>query len=281
MKFRFISHCRDIEFFNPLKEGMRNAAELLGVEAEFVGTEDLDIEEQKALFEKALEEGVDGIAITITHETFFNDSIEKALARNIPVVCFNVDASNGEGSFLASTVQDTFLAGKKLGHYMAERMGASSRSLLTLHSDGIPSLEKRKQGVLESLSEKDIRWDFLITGNGGDEAESRIKEHLRENPDIEFIFGTGQDDTEGAGRAVEALGLTQSVSVCGFDLAPKTIEMIQRKVICATVDQQPYIQGFYPVLQLYHYVTKKLIPSNIDAGSGIIDFKTLEGDKWK
>ena len=279
MKFRFISHCRDIEFFLPVKEGMRDAAQLLGVEAEFVGTEDLDIEEQKALFENALKEGVDGIATSITHETFFNDSIEKALARNIPVVCFNVDASNGGGSFLASTVQDTFLAGKKLGQYMEGRMGDSSRALLTLHSEGIPSLEKRKRGVLESLAGKNVQWDFLITGNGADEAEKRIKEHLQNNPDIEFIFGTGQDDTEGAGRAVEALGLTQSISVCGFDLAPKTIELIKRKVICATVDQQPYIQGFYPVMQLYHYVTKKLIPSDIDAGSGIVDFNAFKGDK--
>lgn len=279
MQFRFISHCRDIEFFNPVKEGMRDAAQLLGVEVEFVGTEDIDIEEQKALFEQALEEGVDGIATTITHETFFNDVIEEALGRGIPVVCFNADASNGNGNFLASTVQDTFLAGRKLGQFMSGKMEIASRALLTLHSDGIPCLESRKEGVLKSLAEKGLRWDFLITGNGADEAEKKIKEYLRKNPDIEFIFGTGQDDTEGAGRAVEALGLTQSVSVCGFDLAPKTIELIKRKVICATVDQQPYIQGFYPVLQLYHYVTKKLTPSNIDAGSGIVNFESFERNK--
>jgi simple sugar transport system substrate-binding protein len=37
------------------------------------------------------------------------------------------------------------------------------------------------------------------------------------------------------------------------------------------VDQQPYIQGFYPVIQLTLYLRYGIIPSDIDTGAAIID----------
>jgi len=274
-KFVFVSHCKDIEFFNPVKVGMEDAARMLGVDVSFIGTKDIDIVEQKLLLQNVINEKVDGIALAVTHETEFDPLIEQALAKNLPLVCFNTDASNGQGKQLATLVQNTYLAGKRLGQFMAESINPGDKVLLTLHSDGIDSLESRKKGIMDGLSDKNILWDFITTGNGAEMARNRIKKRLKEQQDIKFVFGTGQDDTEGAGCAVADLECGESVMVCGFDLAPETIKLINQGIISAVVDQQPYMQGFYPVLQLYHYIEKGILPSDMDAGSNIITREKL------
>ncbi|MEN8255840.1 MAG: substrate-binding domain-containing protein [Verrucomicrobiota bacterium] len=269
-RFVYISHCRDIEFFDPVKEGMNDAAALLDVEVSFIGTDDIDVDEQKALLQKAIADGVDGIATTVTHETAFDDLIGEALDHHIPVVCFNTDASGGRGRQLSTLVQDTYAAGVRLGNFMAERMESSAKALITLHSDGIDCLESRKKGIMDGLAEKEIEWEFLTTGNGSEEARKRVTRFLEAHSDIRFVFGTGQDDTVGSGQAIMDLELGGTVTVCGFDISPVTKELIRQGHILATVDQQPYMQGFYPVLQLYHYLENGIQPSDMDAGSNII-----------
>jgi simple sugar transport system substrate-binding protein len=52
--------------------------------------------------------------------------------------------------------------------------------------------------------------------------------------------------------------------------------MIQQGHIRCTVDQQPYIQGFYPVIQLTLYLRYGIMPASIDAGAAIIDKSNVE-----
>jgi simple sugar transport system substrate-binding protein len=41
------------------------------------------------------------------------------------------------------------------------------------------------------------------------------------------------------------------VGAGGFDLVPTTVELLAEGVIDFTIDQQPYLQGFLPVIYLY------------------------------
>ena len=52
--------------------------------------------------------------------------------------------------------------------------------------------------------------------------------------------------------------------------------MIQAGAIRCTVDQQPYVQGFYPVVQLTFYLRYGILPSDIDAGAAIIDQSNVD-----
>ena len=49
-------------------------------------------------------------------------------------------------------------------------------------------------------------------------------------------------------------GLAKSgVVVAGFDLFPQTLGFIKSGDVAFTVDQQAYLQGFLPLLQMYLY----------------------------
>ncbi len=50
-------------------------------------------------------------------------------------------------------------------------------------------------------------------------------------------------------------------------LSPEILRLISADVIACTVDQQPYVQGFYPVLQVSQLCRYGIKPMNIDSGA--------------
>ncbi len=87
-----------------------------------------------------------------------------------------------------------------------------------------------------------------------------ITDELNKHPDIKFILCTGQADTEGAGLAIEKNFAGKGYTAAGFDLSPEILRLIKAGYIKCTIDQQPYIQGYYPVIQLALYKRYGIMP---------------------
>ena len=56
----------------------------------------------------------------------------------------------------------------------------------------------------------------------------------------------------------------------GFDLVPEVLQQMKAGYIQVQVDQQPYMQGFMPVMEVYLDKNVGLAPSDIDTGQGIV-----------
>jgi simple sugar transport system substrate-binding protein len=123
---------------------------------------------------------------------------------------------------------------------------------------------------MDALKDQSITWHTVITGTEPTQAAAIIRRELEQNPAIEAILGTGQADTEGSGLAVSELDPPRALFIAGFDLSPQILDYLDRGIIAASVDQQPYCQGFYPVVQLTLYCRYGIWPSNLDAGATII-----------
>ena len=92
----------------------------------------------------------------------------------------------------------------------------------------------------------------------------------------EVVLGTGQVDTEAAGLAIEREFKGRGYGAAGFDLSPDILRLIKAGIIKFTIDQQPYIQGFYPVVQLALYCRYGIRPSSMDAGAGLITRENVD-----
>lgn len=271
LRFAFITCTKNAKFFIPVKKGMQDAAEKMEVECVFMGTEDVDVAEQIKIMRRAIEEGYDGIALNIIDPVAFDDVISKAVEQGVAVVAFNVDDHATPNARLCAVNQNLFEAGKILAIHLLPRISKHSRILITMHDKGVSALEDRLRGEQEVLQQKEIEWTILITGNDASQGAEKIADVLRKNPDIRIILGTGQSDTEAAGLAIERYFPDRGYWSAGFDLSKETLRLIQKGYIHCTIDQQPYIQGFYPVVQLALYLRFGIEPTNIDAGASIID----------
>ena len=276
LKLAFISCAVGAKFFDPVKKGMTDAAKMLGVECVFMGTEGVDLKAQVEMIRQAVKDGYDGIALNIIDPEVFDEVIQETINKGIPVVGFNVDDHATPNARLSSVNQQLYKAGKSLAEHLLPDIPEKSHILMTMHDEGVSALEDRLQGIKDVLKEKQVKSTVIISGNNSFEGTEVIAEALKNNPDIRIILGTGQADTEAAGRAIEKHFKRKGYWSAGFDLSSKTLQLIQDGLIRCTVDQQPYIQGFYPVVQLTHYLRYGIMPSDIDAGASIIDKSNID-----
>lgn len=272
----FITTCVNEDFFKPLKKGMADAARLMGVECSFTGTEDVDAEAQAKMVSKAVENGVDGIALNIIDPVAFDEVVAEAIAAGVPVVSFNVDDHKTPNARLSSVCQNLFVAGEELGKKVAENIPENCTVLVTMHSEGISALEDRRDGIKNSLRNKNITWQEAITGIYGDESALVIADALQRSPEIKAVLCTGLADTEGAGMAIERVARGRGIIAAGFDLSPTTLHHIKEGNLAFTIDQQPYMQGFYPVVQLVQYLRYGIVPSNNEIGAAFVTKENVD-----
>jgi len=276
LRFIFITTCKDEPFFGPVKKGMMDAAKMMGVECTWTGTADVDTAAQAKMVEDAIGRNYDGIALNIIDPVAFDKVAKLAADRGIPLVAFNVDDNATPNARLAAVCQNLYEAGRSLGRAAAPHIPDGSRILMTMHSAGVSALEDRLRGEQDALKDKGITWKVVVTGNTAEGAAEVITKELKADPDIKAVLCTGQTDTEGAGLAVERNFKDRGCYVAGFDLSPQTLRLIEAGVIAFTIDQQPYIQGFYPVVQLALRCRYGIMPSNIDAGAAIVDRSNVD-----
>jgi simple sugar transport system substrate-binding protein len=286
LRFIFITTCRGEAFFEPVKKGMRDAAEAMKVQCEFTGTEGVDLKAQAEMVRKAVADGCDGVALNIIDADAFDEVIAEALAKGVPVVAFNVDAQGAQAKArkegataraerLSAVCQDFVKAGRTLGEKAVAFIPKGSKVLITLHDEGISALDERQQGIQEVLKREGIPSKVICSSNDLKKAAERIAAELKADPQIRCVLGTGQTDTEAAGKVIERDYAGKDYQSAGFDLSGEILRLIEAGVIQCTIDQQPYSQGYYPVVQLTLYCRYGIRPSDIDAGAGVVEKKDV------
>jgi simple sugar transport system substrate-binding protein len=256
LRLIFVTTLVHEEFFNPVRKGMEDAAKLMGVEATFTGTEGVDVKAQAAMVTKAVADGYDGIALNLIDPTAFDDVVKAAIDKGVPVVGFNTD-DPAHNARLSSVNQNLYEAGR----------------VFAMHDEGISALEDRCRGMTEELKAKNVSWKRFITGSDPVKAREIIAKNLKENPDTKIVLCTGQADLEPVALVIEKEFAGQGYAVAGFDLSPTILRLIEADIIKFTIDQQPYVQGYYPVIQLALYCRYGIKPSNMDAGAFVITKK--------
>lgn len=276
LRFIFITTCVEEDFFKPVQRGMREAAEMMDVECTFTGTKGVDLQSQASMVRKAVADGYDGVALNIIDPVAFDGVVREAIDNGVPVVSFNIDDNNTPNARLSAVCQNFYEAGRTLGREAAKFIPDNSKILMTIHSEGISALNDRLRGAQDVLMEKGIMWKVVVSGNEREKAVGVIAGELRENPEINIVLGTGLADTEAAGLVIESNYKDKGYISAGFDLSSDILRLVSAGTIKFTIDQQPYIQGFYPVIQLTLYCRYGIMPSDMDVGAALITRDNVE-----
>ena len=68
------------------------------------------------------------------------------------------------------------------------------------------------------------------------------------------------------------------VYAIGFDVSPEILTNLERGYVQLTSDQQPFLQGYMPILSLCGTWKYDLAPLNVDTGAGFVhtdNYKSL------
>jgi len=252
-KFTFVNHVTTNPFWVPLRYGAEDACTLLGCSYQWTGSEKSIATEMVNALNTAVSAGVDGIAVSLVDPTAFNDPVEKALAAGIPVVGYNADTKTNKR--LCYIGQDLFFSGKALGQRIVELVGEGDVAGF-IATPGQLNIQPRMDGAREAIKEsgKNIKLDEIATGPTVNEELSRIQAYFTGHPNIKGMFAVDAGSTQGVGQVMASNKLREKgLHAGGFDLLPATLDAISKGDLDFTIDQQPYLQGFYTIMVLFVY----------------------------
>lgn len=284
-KFVFITQWGPESAFSAIVEhGMKDAARMLGVECTmFRPPKEGDLAAQLANFKAALAKNPDGIITTIPHPTMFNDVIQKALDRGIPVVCSNTNGLAGTGHPLEKKIpyigQDLFHSGYIMARDASEYFSDPSKmnALVGVEVPGVSWAEARAGGQIKFLKENGAKYKRLDVGTEMATIQSRILAYLKKHPETNVIFTQGAFGPAPSGKAARAAGYEPGeIIIAGYDLLPATLSEIKKGYVTFVIDQQPYLQGYLPVVQLYMINKYGFSTWDVDTGLGIVDKSNVE-----
>jgi len=251
-RFVFVNHATTNPFFVPTRYGIEDACALFSVSYQWTGSTRSNVGEMLAAMRRAIRARVDGIAVSVIDPRAFNRPTAEALRLGIPVVSYNADGARANRR-LSYVGQDLYQSGLKFGSRVAELVGEGD-VFLFIATPGQLNIQPRVDGALDAIrdSGKPIRTRVVATGPDVRREQARIEATYRAHRKLRGMFAVDGGSTQGVAEVMRKYGLhKRGVRAGGYDLLPKTLRAIADRHVDFTIDQQPYLQGFLPILQLF------------------------------
>jgi simple sugar transport system substrate-binding protein len=271
-KFAFINHVTTNPFFVPTQYGAQDAAALVNVTYTWSGSTKADIGEMINAFNAAVSAKVHGIAVCVVDKAAFEAPIKRALKLNIPVVAYNADgARSGAKARLAYIGQALYDSGFAMGQRIATLVPKGDVSLF-IATPGALNIQPRIDGAIAAIKQsgKPINPKIVATDADLSKELTAIDSHYLGNKNLVGMFAVDAGDTQGVGQIIQKHSLRGKVIGGGYDLLPGTLDLINKGFLNFTIDQQPYLQGFYPVLQLFLYRLSSGLVAPSDTNTGLL-----------
>ncbi len=232
-------------FWDRIKSGANQAAKDTGSTLKY--SSDPDATKQAVLIQNAIDSKVDGIATTLVTPDALIPTVKKATAAGIPVDSFNSGfAFFQQAGALTHFSSDEFLAGQQAGKKVEAAGG--KKILCTIQQTGSVALEDRCKGVKDSFPNTE---NIQVNGADDSAVTSAIQAKLSQDKSIDWVITLGAAQALDTMKAIPAA--KSSAKVGTFDLNIDAAQAVKDGKLQFCIDQQPYLQGYLAISQLYLY----------------------------
>jgi simple sugar transport system substrate-binding protein len=229
-----------------VKAGVTKAASDMGDQVSYQS--DGNPQKQAQLIDAAVNQKVDGLVVSMANPDALKSSIQRAVAAGIPVITINSGQDRSvEFGAMTHVGQSEAVAGEAAG---AKLKDAGVKKLLcVIQEAGNVGLEARCAAAKKGLG-GDAE-NLQVDNNNLTGAESTIKAKLQTDKSIDGVLTLGGQMAVVASRAIGEA--SSSAKLATFDLNSDVTKLIQDGKAIFAVDQQPYAQGYMPVVMLTLY----------------------------
>jgi simple sugar transport system substrate-binding protein len=205
---------------------------------------------QANLVQNAIDQKVDGIALTAAKPDAMKGVVAKAKAAGIPVVGFNSGLDDWkELGMLEYFGQDENIAGQAFGERLNQ--AGAKHAVCVIQEQGQVALEARCAGLKKGF--KGTTENLYVNGTDMPSVKSTLTAKLQKDSSIDQVVTLGAPIALTAVQSVKDAG--SEAKVATFDLNKDLVGAIQGGSIEFAVDQQPYLQGYLAVDALWLYKT--------------------------
>jgi len=255
-KFVFINHVTTNPFFTPTQYGAEDACKLLGCSYQWTGSQNSVVAEMVNATNTAISGKADGLAIAVVDKSAFKAPVDQALDAGIPVVSYNADGARDDPGTNRLTYigQGLFDSGYALGQRALTQV-QSGDVVGFIATPGQLNIQPRIDGAQQAFKDAGGAVKFTPVATNADVTKglSIIDAYAQGHAGLAGMLAVDAGSTQAIGATVKKYNMrSKGLKVAGgFDLIPETLNSIKAGDLDYTIDQQPYLQGFLPVLYLY------------------------------
>jgi ribose transport system substrate-binding protein len=231
-------------FWQSVHAGANKAAAEMNVEIAWNGpATETDFNQQLQIIESMISRRVDAIALAPIDKQSTVNAVERAAARNIPVIIF--DSGLDSDKFVAQVATDNFRAGELAAERMGKILGGRGRIVMVQDQPGSGSTMARDEGFEKKLTAAfpGIKIVARQFGRGDYSKSLAVAENmLTAHPELDGMFACNESSTVGAAKALESR--RSKVKLVGFDFSPKLLDDVKSGLIDSLVVQDPFRMGY-------------------------------------
>lgn len=276
-RFVLISHAPDSDsWWNTVKNAVKEASITMQVEVDYRNPSNGDLADMARIIEQAIASNPDGLIVSIADYNVLKKPLNKAAKKGIPVITINSGTAKQSKDLgaLLHVGQEEYDAGYAAG--IKARTAGVKQFLCVNHYITNPASVERCQGYADAIGTT-LSKSMLDSSQDPSSIEKKVQAYLRKNPETNGILTLGPTSAHPTIRAVNKLKNTQKIHFTTFDFSNEIALAIDNRLIDFAIDQQPYLQGFMPVVMLSLYVRYGIYPSNnMKAGPAYITIDNVD-----
>jgi len=259
-------------FWDFVRQGAQNAAAKNNVNLNY--SNDPQSGNQANLVQNAIDQGVDGIALTLAYPDAMQSGVQAAMDAGIPVVAFNSGLDNWADMGVPMYFgQDENIAGAAGAERLNEE--GAEHVLCVIQEQGQVALEARCAGVEENFDNETTL--LYVQGTDMTSVQSSITSQLQQDPSIDTVMMLGAPFAMTALQSVEQAG--SDATVVTFDTNDALLQAIADGEVPWAIDQQPFVQGYLAIDALWlnvHYGRTIGGGENVLTGPAFIDETNID-----
>ncbi|OUQ28686.1 hypothetical protein B5E77_02740 [Lachnoclostridium sp. An131] len=256
-------------------EGVEYATQVLADRncvVDFISIKEHNITEYESNIRSCMVAGYDAICCNGFGEQL-QDIISECTANGVPVFIFNNPAGESESDSEALSFwgQSGFEGGKALGELAVEELGGEGKYAIITGNFSLSGHEARRLGFRSVMDEYE-GMELVGEYENNDLYETAYElttNLITANPDISCIYVTA-GGPGGAAQAIEDAGLSGEIVMVCHDWMPDTMPFVESGVISGVLDQEPFTQGYAPVIDAFNYLVGGITPEKVNLIEGQI-----------
>jgi simple sugar transport system substrate-binding protein len=246
-------------FWAVVRNGLQAAARQVDAQVTYRSPDVFSVARMRALIDEAVAAKPDGLVVSLPSPALAG-AVKRAERAGIPVVSIN----SGDNLYrslgtLAHVSQDEGRAGFEAGQRLAAA-GVHHAVCLNLEK-GNAALDLRCSEFSRALRRHGATSRDLALNLDDAAATERLLTGVFRSHAVDGALALSSSGGEAALEALRNVRRVGKVKLATFDLSPKVLDAVRTGEMLFTIDQQPYLQGYLPIVFLANYARYGLIPS--------------------
>jgi len=259
-------------FWAIVRTGVGAAERQMGVQVDYEAPDVYSLERMIDLIDQAVASNPAGLVVSLP-EQGLAPAIRRAVEAGVPVVSINSGSDVYRGLGVLSHVgQPEGRAGYAAGRRLA-RAGVR-RALCVNQQVGNQGLDARCAGLARAMRQAGGSARVLSVEDEDTAAAPRQIAAGVVEADADGILTTNATSGLQAIDGVARARRSDRVKIGAFDLGPDVLEAVRSGELLFAVDQQPYLQGYLPVVMLANRARYGILPSQGDVVATGANFVT-------